>query len=29
MSSYESLTGQINVGHRNPDTAEPFFFNLF
>ena len=29
MSGYESLTGQINVGHRNPDTAEPFFLNLF
>ena len=29
MSGYESLTGQINVGHRNPDSAEPFFLNLF
>ena len=29
MSGYESLTGQINVGHRNPDTSEPFFLNLF
>ena len=29
MSGYESLTGQINVAHRNPETAEPFFLNLF
>ena len=29
MSGYESLTGQINVSHRNPETAEPFFLNLF
>ena len=28
-SGYESFTGQINVAHRNPDTAEPFFLNLF
>ena len=28
-SGYESFTGQINVAHRNPDTAEPFHLNLF
>ena len=28
-SGYESFTGQINVAHRNADTAEPFFLNLF
>ncbi len=29
MSGYESMTGQINVSHRNTDTAEPVFLNLF
>ena len=28
-SGYESFTGQINVAHRNPDSAEPFHLNLF
>ena len=28
-SGYESLTGQINVAHRNAETAEPFFVNVF
>ena len=28
-SGYESFTGQINVAHRNSETAEPFFLNLF
>ena len=28
-SGYESFTGQINVAHRNADSAEPFHLNLF
>jgi outer membrane receptor for ferrienterochelin and colicins len=28
-SGYESFTGQINVAHRTPDSAEPFHLNLF
>ena len=28
-SGYESFTGQINVAHRNAETAEPFHLNLF
>lgn len=28
-SGYESFTGQINVAHRSPDSAEPFHLNLF
>ena len=28
-SGYESFTGQINVAHRNADSAEPFYLNLF
>ena len=28
-SGYESLTGQINVAHRNAETAEPLFVNVF
>ena len=28
-AGYESFTGQINVAHRNAETAEPFHLNLF
>ncbi len=28
-SGYESFTGQINVAHRNAETAEPLHINLF
>lgn len=29
VNGYESMTGQINVGMKNPETGEPFHINLY